>query len=190
VELTPLSIEGAWLAKSPVYEDNRGTFREWFKSEDLNLKSGLNFQVAQSNLSTNQIGVLRGIHFSLSTNGQAKWVTCVTGKIIDVVVDIRIGSSTFGKHEILELSGGDGMSVYVGKGLGHSFLSLEHQTVVSYLLDSPYSPKDEFVINPFDENLEIEWGRYLPKNVNYILSEKDLAGESFRNLLEKGKLPR
>jgi dTDP-4-dehydrorhamnose 3,5-epimerase-like enzyme len=79
MELTPLGIEGAWLAESPVWKDDRGFFREWFKTEDINKATGRNFNVEQANISSSTKGTLRGIHYSLAAKGQAKWVTCVTG---------------------------------------------------------------------------------------------------------------
>ena len=97
MELTPLGIEGAWLAESPVWSDDRGFFREWFKSESIKQVVGRDFKVEQANISSSTKGTLRGIHYSLATKGQAKWVTCVSGLIKDVIVDIRPNSKTFGK---------------------------------------------------------------------------------------------
>ena len=94
--LTPLSIQGAWLFESPLHIDNRGDFREWFKETFVREKLGREFHIAQSNLSRSKRGVVRGIHFSTANEGQAKWITCANGKLWDVVVDIRPNSPTFG----------------------------------------------------------------------------------------------
>ena len=98
MKLTPLGIEGAWLAESPVWSDERGFFREWFKAEDILSATGIDFSIQQANISQSQHGVIRGIHYSLAPQGQAKWVTCVQGSILDVVVDIRPTSTTYKQH--------------------------------------------------------------------------------------------
>ena len=187
MEITPLGIEGAWVATSPVWKDDRGSFREWFKSADILAATGLDFSVAQANLSESKRGVVRGIHYSLAAAGQAKWVTCVTGSIRDVIVDIRPESATYGKYEFVDLVGGDGRSVLVGAGLGHGFISLEEGSVVSYLLSSPYSPGDEFEINPLDLELGIEWG--VPVS-DLLLSPKDGSAPDLKKRFEEGELPK
>ena len=97
MKLTPLGIEGAWLAESPVWKDDRGLFREWFKAADVKSATGRDFDIEQANISLSSHGTLRGIHYSTAPRGQAKWITCVSGSIKDVVVDIRPHSSTFSK---------------------------------------------------------------------------------------------
>ena len=96
-----LAIKGVWLAHSPIHADSRGSFREWFKPAELLSATGQNFDVMQSNISISHRGVLRGIHYSLAEYGQGKWITCITGSIWDVVVDIRPSSPTFKKLEEL-----------------------------------------------------------------------------------------
>ena len=123
MKLTSLGIDGAWVAESPVWSDERGFFREWFKSEDVLAATGINFSIQQANISQSQRRVIRGIHYSLAPEGQAKWVTCVNGRIRDVIVDIRPGSPTFGKSVFVELNGLDGLAVLIGPGLGHGFAS-------------------------------------------------------------------
>ena len=168
MEFEKIGIEGAWLAKSPILKDERGDFREWFKSEEILSKTGFNFEVAQSNVSTSAKGVVRGIHYSIAPEGQAKWITCTKGKIWDVVVDIRPNSPTFMKWVGAELTPDSGSSVLVGVGLGHAFISLEEYSVVSYLLTSQYSPAEEYAINPLDNQIAISW----PINA-ILLSDKD-----------------
>lgn len=186
MELKPLGIKGAWVATSPVRTDNRGSFREWFKSADILAATGLDFSVAQANLSESKRGVVRGIHYSLAEVGQAKWVTCVTGSIKDVVVDIRPGSATFGKYEFVDLAGGDGQVVLIGAGLGHGFVSMVDGSTVAYLVTSPFSPTEEFEINPLDPAIGIEWG-LLKKEL--LLSQKDLDAPSLADRASEGKLP-
>ena len=113
-KLTPLSIEGAWLFESPSHGDDRGFFREWFKSSTISETLGREFSLSQSNLSRSKKGVVRGIHFSLAPMGQAKWVTCANGAIWDVVVDIRPNSPTFKRWEAIELRAEEGQALNLG----------------------------------------------------------------------------
>jgi len=177
-KLTPLSIQGAWLFESPSHVDERGFFREWFKESVLREQLGREFHVAQTNLSRSKKGVVRGIHFSTAANGQAKWVTCANGRLWDVVVDIRPNSPTFRRWEAVELRAEEGKSVLISEGLGHAFLSLEDDTVISYLLTTPYSPRDEFSINPRDEEIAIAW-----PDMPLLFSEKDAAAPSLSDFL-------
>ena len=177
-KLTPLSIQGAWLFESPSHVDERGFFREWFKESVVREQLGREFHVAQTNLSRSKKGVVRGIHFSTAANGQAKWVTCANGRLWDVVVDIRPNSPTFRRWEAVELRADEGKSVLISEGLGHAFLSLEDDTVISYLLTTPYSPRDEFAINPRDEEIAIAW-----PDMPLLFSEKDAAAPSLRDFL-------
>ena len=186
MELTPLGIEGAWIATTPVWADDRGSFREWFKSTDIASTTGLDFSVAQANISQSKRGVVRGIHYSLAAVGQAKWVTCVTGSIRDVIVDIRPGSATHGKYEFVDLVGGDGQAVLIGAGLGHGFVSMVDGSTVAYLVTSPFSPSEEFEINPLDPAIGIEWG--LPVG-ELLLSPKDAAAPMLAERAAQGKLP-
>ena len=167
-KLTPLKIEGAWLFESPVYQDSRGYFQEWFRLADLEKISERSFPVVQANLSRSMRGVVRGIHFSTAPQGQAKWVTCVEGAIWDVVIDIRPESPTFKRWEAHEIKSGDGKAVMISEGLGHAFLALENNSVISYLLTTPYSPIHEFAINPQDKEIGIKW-----PIEKVIFSEKD-----------------
>ncbi len=186
MELTPLGIEGAWLAESPVWSDERGFFREWFKSGDIEAFTGIDFSMQQANISQSQRGVIRGIHYSLAPEGQAKWVTCVNGRIRDVIVDIRPSSPTFGKSVFVDLNGLDGRAVLIGQGLGHGFASLADSATIAYLLSSPYSPTEEFEINPLDPALGIDWGVDL-RDVS--MSEKDKMALSLAERNREGKLP-
>jgi dTDP-4-dehydrorhamnose 3,5-epimerase len=185
MELTPLGIEGAWLAESPVWSDERGFFREWFKSEDLEKATGKKFLIEQANISCSSKGTVRGIHYSTVPRGQAKWVTCVAGSIKDVIVDIRPKSKTFGKWVGVELSDNSGKSVYVSEGLGHGFIALEDSTAVAYLVSTPFSPLHEFEMNPLDAEVGIKWGMDLR---DLKISDKDKNAPTLAELLNQGRL--
>ena len=189
MKLTPLGIEGAWLAESPVWRDDRGFFREWFKSEDILTATGIDFEIQQANISQSQRGVIRGIHYSLAPLGQAKWITCVQGSILDVVVDIRPNSPTFKKFEVVDLKGDEGRALLIGAGLGHGFLALEDNTAISYLLSSPYSPEFEFEIQPTDPELNVNWHLELVGGTGVVVSPKDAQAPTLAERLAEGKLP-
>jgi dTDP-4-dehydrorhamnose 3,5-epimerase len=187
MELTPLGIEGAWLARSPVWSDDRGFFREWFKSERIEPVLGRDFNVAQANISSSTKGTVRGIHYSLATKGQAKWVTCVSGLIRDVIVDIRPSSTTYGNWISVELSGTSGNAVLISEGLGHGFISLSDISTVAYLVSSPFSPSEEFEINPLDPAMAINWG--LPIS-ELKISDKDKNAPELYLRRQEGNLPK
>jgi dTDP-4-dehydrorhamnose 3,5-epimerase len=186
MELTPLGIEGTWLAESPVWSDDRGFFREWFKTEDIDKATGQNFSVEQANISSSIKGTVRGIHYSLAARGQAKWVTCVSGLIKDVIVDIRPSSKTYGKWIEVELSGKSGNAVLIGERLGHGFISLADVSTVAYLVSSPFSPTEEFEINPLDLGIGINWGLPLSE---LKISDKDINAPTLDERKKEGKLP-
>ena len=186
MQLTPLGIDGVWLAVSPVWSDDRGYFREWFKSADIKSTVGRDCGIEQANISLSSRGTLRGIHYSIAPHGQAKWITCITGSIKDVIVDIRPDSLTFGKWIEVNLSGNSGKAVFVSEGLGHGFLALEDNTAVVYLVSTPFSPTNEFEIDPLDEKVGIVWGM----NASELkISDKDKFAPKLADRLAEGKLP-
>jgi dTDP-4-dehydrorhamnose 3,5-epimerase len=185
MELTPLGIDGVWLAESPVWRDDRGFFREWFKAADVKEATGREFGIEQANISLSSRGTLRGIHYSIAPRGQAKWITCVAGLIKDVIVDIRPDSQTFGKWIEVELSGSSGKAVFISEGLGHGFVALEDNTAVAYLVSTPFSPREEFEISPLDEKIGINWGMDLSE---LKISEKDNKAPTLAERLAEGKL--
>lgn len=187
MKLTPLGIDGVWLAESPVWSDDRGFFREWFKSEDVKAATGREFGIEQANISLSSAGTLRGIHYSLTPRGQAKWITCVSGSIQDVIVDIRPESKTFGQWVDVELKGDSGKAVLISEGLGHGFLALEDNTSVAYLVSTPFSPTDEFEINPLDKSIGINWGRDLK---DLKISDKDKTAPRLIERKKNGQLPK
>ena len=187
MKLTPLGIDGAWVAESPVWSDDRGFFREWFKSADVKAATGRDFGIQQANISLSSAGTLRGIHYSIAPRGQAKWITCVSGSIQDVIVDIRPESKSFGQWIDVELKGDSGKVVLISEGLGHGFLALEDNTAVAYLVSTPFSPADEFEINPLDEKIGIKWGMDLS---SLKISGKDKIAPTLAERLAEGKLPK
>jgi dTDP-4-dehydrorhamnose 3,5-epimerase len=182
MKVTPLGISGAWLIESPVYPDERGMFREWFKSEELKENGVPPFGVKQANTSISKKGVIRGIHYSAEINGQTKLVACTSGSILDVIVDLRPESKTYGDNLEIELSANVGKCVYISSGLGHGFQALEDNSVITYLLNKEYSPDDEFGINPVDPNLKIKW----PLS-DFHVSERDRTSPDFRRI-DKGNV--
>ena len=190
MELKPLGIDGVWLAESPLWSDERGFFREWFKSGDVKAATGIDFSIQQANISQSQLGVIRGIHYSLAPQGQAKWITCVSGSILDVVVDIRPNSPTYKEYVAVDLKGNEGRALLIGTGLGHGFLALEDNTSISYLLSQPYSPEFEFEIRPTDPELNINWRLELIGGVGVVVSPKDAQAPTLAERLAEGKLPR
>jgi dTDP-4-dehydrorhamnose 3,5-epimerase len=186
MKITPLGIDGAWVAESPVWNDDRGFFREWFKSEDIKVATGRDFGIEQANISLSSAGTLRGIHYSLAPLGQAKWITCVAGSIQDVIVDIRPDSKTFCQWIDVALEGDSGKAVLISEGLGHGFLALEDNTAVAYLVSTPFSPADEFEINPLDQKIGVKWGMDLN---SLKISGKDKIAPNLVERLTEGKLP-
>lgn len=187
MELKSLGIEGAWLAESPVWSDERGFFREWFKLDEISRVAGRDFSIAQANISSSVRGTVRGIHYSLAEGGQAKWVTYVSGAIRDVIVDIRPKSPTFKKWVAIELAGIKGNAVLIGEGLGHGFASLENTSIIAYLVTSPFSPAYEFEISALDPEIGIDWGI---DGTELQMSPKDLKAPMLAEMELLGKLPK
>jgi dTDP-4-dehydrorhamnose 3,5-epimerase len=183
MKLYPLGIEGAWLAESDIWTDNRGNFSEWFKHKEILSKTGIDFNVQQANISKSAKGVIRGIHFSNAPQGQAKWVKCMSGAILDVIVDVRPASRTFREHISVELTAGDGRSLLIDYALGHGFVSLEDDSIVGYLTSSEFNPKQEVGFNPFDPALKIDWQIERLGGLRATLSEKDLSAPTLQDLL-------
>jgi dTDP-4-dehydrorhamnose 3,5-epimerase len=129
--------------------------------------------------------VLRGLHFAQVPPSQAKYVTCLGGAVFDVVVDIRVGSPTFGSWDAVRLDAREHRSVYLSEGLGHAFLALEDNSTVMYLCSAGYSPSREHTINPLDADLGIDW----PDAGALILSDRDRAAPSLADTQAAGLLP-
>ena len=190
MRIKPLQIEGAWEAEFPIWPDKRGYFREWFKKEEVLSQIAFDFEVQQANFSLSRQGVIRGIHYSLASNGQAKWVTCVSGSIVDVIVDLRTNSPTFKKVQYVELTQDNGKAVLIGPGLGHGFIAKQDNTGVAYLLNSSYNPQEEYEISPADPDLLIKWDEIKGGDFEQTISRKDSLAPSLKNQLAKNLLPK
>ncbi|WIM99552.1 dTDP-4-dehydrorhamnose 3,5-epimerase [Actinoplanes oblitus] len=185
MKIRPLTIEGAWEVTPVQHGDDRGTFLEWYRFDHLAAAIGHPLNLAQANLSTSTRGVVRGVHFADVPPGQAKYVTCVAGAVLDVVVDIRVGSPTFGQWEAVPLDDRERRAVYLAEGLGHAFCALTQGATVAYLCSSTYRPGHEHGVHPLDPALAITWPVEAPS-----LSAKDAAAPSLAEALEAGLLPR
>ncbi|MFE7105450.1 dTDP-4-dehydrorhamnose 3,5-epimerase [Streptomyces sp. NPDC057575] len=180
-----LSIAGAWVHEPKVFPDSRGSFHEWFKASELSEAVGHTLRLAQANFSVSSRGTLRGVHFADVPPSQAKYVKCVRGAVLDVIVDIRVGSPTYKQWEAVRLDDVDHHSVYLAEGLGHAFMALTDDASVAYLCSEGYAPGREHGINPLDPDLGIEW----PQGITPLLSDKDAAAPSLAEAEEQGLLP-
>lgn len=191
MDVTELGIEGAWVVTPRVHEDGRGAFLEWFRADRFEEAAGHRFDLQQANCSVSSAGTVRGIHFAELPPSQAKYVTCLSGAVLDVVVDVRVGSPTFGEWEAVELDDVARRAVYLSEGLGHAFMALADNAVVAYLCSAPYAPGREHAVHPLDPEVGIVWpvvgrdgGALEP-----LLSGKDAAAPSLAEALERGLLP-
>jgi dTDP-4-dehydrorhamnose 3,5-epimerase len=183
--MQPLKIDGAWVFEPTVFPDERGSFHEWFRAPDFERVIGRPLNLAQANCSVSARGTVRGVHFADLPPSQAKYVKCVRGAVMDVVVDIRIGSPTFGHWEAVRLDDESHRSVYLAEGLGHAFMALSDGATIVYLCSAGYAPHREHAINPLDPGLAIAW----PDEVEPLLSPKDAAAPSLSDAADQGLLP-
>jgi dTDP-4-dehydrorhamnose 3,5-epimerase len=188
MSFTPLKIEGSWVFTPKKFPDERGSFHEVFKLSLLSETLGFGFEVKQVNQSVSKAGVIRGIHWADVPPGQAKYVFCSKGSIWDVVIDIRVGSPTFGQFDGEVISAENGKCVFIREGLGHVFLSLEDDTVVNYLCSEPFSPTTEHGINPLDTELAIPFGSMI-SGANFEVSPKDEEAPSLQQAQAANLLP-
>lgn len=185
MQVSPLSIEGVWAFTPLQHRDDRGVFMEAFKASTLSATIGHRFTLEQANISMSKAGTVRGIHFAQVPPGQAKYVQCVAGAILDVVVDIRVGSPTFGQWDAIELDADSRKALYVAEGLGHAFCALTEDATVSYLCSQPYAPGREFGVHPLDPELGLPW----PDGEASLLSPKDAAAPTLAQAQAAGLLP-
>ncbi|QXU53006.1 dTDP-4-dehydrorhamnose 3,5-epimerase [Rhodococcus sp. LW-XY12] len=187
-----LKVPDAYEITPRQFGDDRGVFLEWFKQESFTDASGRPLELAQANCSVSAAGVLRGIHYADVPPGQAKYVTCVSGSVLDVVVDLRVGSPTFGQWDSVLLDTKDRRAIFLSEGLGHGFLALENNSTVVYLCSTGYNPDREHEVHPLDPEIGIDWptigadGRPL----EYELSAKDRAAPGLIQAMDAGVLPR
>ena len=178
-------IEGVYSLRPRIFSDARGSFHESFRSDKTLDEIGFDFEVAQVNNSVSRKGVIRGIHFKKYPPGQAKIVSVSQGAVIDVAIDLRKSSHTFGRYQAFELSAENCKSILIGYGIGHAFLSLEENTVVQYLCDSVFEPEIEFGINPLKASIDWEKIADAFSVKEFIISPKDKQAVS---LAEAGEL--
>ncbi len=182
---TALDVEGAYVLASPVWPDERGFFREWFTRSALE-ELGVDLTVAQANLSMSVRDVVRGLHYSVAPEGQAKLVTCAYGTLVDVLVDVREGSPSFGAVATVELAADADRAVYLPAGVAHGFCVTSEVAALCYLLSSPYNAPMELEIDPFDPAIAVRWPLSGPAKV----SDKDRDAPSLAARRAAGELPR
>jgi dTDP-4-dehydrorhamnose 3,5-epimerase len=184
MKIIPLSIPGAWEILPQQHGDRRGLFLELYRSDKLAEVVGHPFELAQTNLSVSARNVVRGIHFAQLPPSQAKYISCVRGAVLDLVVDIRVGSPTFGRWEFVRLDDVERRAVYLSEGLGHGFCSLTDDATIVYGVSSTFNPQREFSINPLDPELAVEWPAEDPQ-----FSDRDSAAPSLAETRAAGLLP-
>lgn len=160
-------------------------FLEWYRFDRLQESVGHALDLRQANLSVSKRGVFRGIHFASVPRGQAKYVTAVSGSVLDFIIDIRVGSPTFGQWDSVVLDDVDRRSVYLAEGLGHAFVSLTDDAIVSYLVTDTFNPEREHGIDPSDPDIGLE----LPDLPELVLSPKDAEAPSLAEAAAAGLLP-
>lgn len=176
-----MKIKGAWIHTPIRHNDERGHFEEQFKISQIESELGRTFTVKQVNQSLSNKGVIRGIHFTDSPEGQAKYVSCPKGAIWDVVVDLRKDSPTYGQWDAVELSAENGLSVFICEGLGHAFLSLEDGTTVNYLCNAEFRPQYDESFSALSPKLDISFQQVAAKFgiASFKLSALDQAARKF-----------
>tara|TARA_B100000902_G_scaffold42234_1_gene49910 strand:- start:3935 stop:4477 length:543 start_codon:yes stop_codon:yes gene_type:complete len=177
MEICKLDIEGLLLFRPEVFKDNRGHFFESWSKLNFN-KLGLDFDFVQDNQSLSSKGVLRGLHFQNPPFAQGKLVSVIRGSVLDVAVDIRKSSPTYGQYVAVELSDSNNISFWIPPGFAHGFVALKDNTIFSYKCSEVYNKESEGSIIWNDKDLNIDWCVEYP-----IVSEKDLEAETFKNLI-------
>ena len=186
MDIRALSIQGAFEITPRQFPDDRGVFLESFRGDRLAEAIGHRLDIIQTNVSVSSRGTVRGVHFADVPPSQAKYVTALSGSFIDFVIDIRVGSPTFGQWDSVLLDTVDRRAIYLAEGLGHAICSLADDSTVMYLCSATYDPGREHGINPLDPAL----GLAVPDGVTAVLSAKDAAAPSLSQATEQGLLPR
>lgn len=180
------ALAGVHVVTPAKLRDERGEFYESVRTGDLATVTGEPFIPCQVNFSVSHRNTLRGIHTVTVPPGQAKYVTCVRGAVRDVVVDLRMGSPTFGQHHVTLLDPESARAVYVPEGVGHGFLTLADDTCICYLLSSVHVPGTQVDLDPWDPDLAVPWGCREPP----LMSEKDVRAPRVADAITAGLLPR
>lgn len=186
MQIRELAVPDAWEITPVQWKDDRGLFLESFRHDLLAEATGRAFELRQANVSVSRKGVVRGIHFADTPPGQAKYVSVTRGAGIDFIIDIRVGSPTFGTWDSVVLDAESRHSVFISEGLGHAFAALADDTTLTYLVSSPYNPALEHDLNVLDPDI----GLVFPAELgDPVLSPKDLAAPSLAELVAAGTLP-
>ena len=186
MDIRALSIEGSFEITPRQFPDDRGVFLESFRGDRLAEAIGHRLDIIQTNVSVSSRGTIRGVHFADLPPSQAKYITALSGSFIDFVIDIRVGSPTFGQWDSVLLDTVDRRAVYLAEGLGHAICSLADDSTVMYLCSATYDPGHEHAINPLDPEL----GLAVPEGVTPVLSARDAAAPSMSEAAAQGLLPR
>ncbi|WP_410670454.1 dTDP-4-dehydrorhamnose 3,5-epimerase family protein [Amycolatopsis sp. cmx-4-68] len=185
MEFRRLSVPDAFEFTPRAFPDDRGLFTAPFQEEAFRAAVGHRLRLGQSNHSVSRRGSIRGVHFADTPPGQAKYVYCARGSLLDIVVDVRVGSPTFGQWDAVRLDAARFNAAYLAEGLGHGFIALEDDTAMAYLCSEPYNPSGEHGIDPLDPALDLPW----PADITPILSEKDRTAPTLAEAREQGLLP-
>ena len=175
-------LEGCFIIEPKVFNDDRGCFFESFHQKKFQELTGVKTQFVQDNQSLSQRGVLRGLHFQTGEYAQSKLVRVIQGSVLDVAVDLRKDSSTFGKHFSILLSEQNKLQLFIPRGFAHGFVVLENDTIFSYKCDNYYNKLAERGIMYNDPDLDIDW---MLEEDEIILSEKDKRLSYFKDFLDK-----
>ncbi|QEO13543.1 dTDP-4-keto-6-deoxy-D-glucose epimerase [Agromyces intestinalis] len=186
MQIRELKIPDSYEITPKQFGDDRGVFLEWYRFDRLEEHIGHPLNLAQANTSVSKRGVVRGIHFADVPPSQAKYVTATRGAALDFVIDIRVGSPTYGQWDSVLLDETDRRAIYLGEGLGHCFVALSDDTTVSYLVSAPYNAAREHGIDPRDPAIGLEFG--IPAD-ELILSPKDIEAPTLAEAEASGLLP-
>ncbi|GAA1692298.1 dTDP-4-dehydrorhamnose 3,5-epimerase [Microcella alkalica] len=186
MQIRELSVAGSFEVTPRQFPDARGLFWEWYRFDALAEAVGHPLDLRQGNGSVSNRGVVRGIHFADVPPSQAKYVTVTSGAVIDYIIDIRVGSPTFGKWEAVRLDTIDRRAVYIGEGLGHAFMALEDGTTVTYLVSEVFNPTAEHGVTPLDPTIALEFPGEAGEP---LLSPKDLEAPTLLDAEAAGLLP-
>lgn len=171
-------LKGCFVIEPRIFEDRRGYFLESYNQKKFNELIGVNINFVQENESFSSKGVLRGLHFQTGDYAQAKLVRVLKGKVLDVVVDLRKNSRTFGQYEAVELTKENKKQIFIPRGFAHGFIVLSETAIFSYKCDNFYNKKSEAGIIYNDKYLNVDWKL---DELELIISEKDLQLPAFKN---------
>ena len=172
------------IIEPTVYRDERGHFLEPYNAQKFREAFGFKPKFCQTNESFSKKGTIRGLHFQKEPFSQAKLVRVIVGKVLDVVVDCRLESSSFGQHVAVELSAKNFLELWIPKGFAHGFQVLSETAVLNYQVDAPYMPTTQLAINPFDKYLNVSWNREL----NLTINDNDRHAAEFLSVFDKGRI--